>query len=358
MLPFLDKVARFFRRGPQVTFEGQEPGGPHRGSVDLIVILDGTLSSLEEGEVSNAGFAFKLLSERVPGLRRKIYYEPGLQWEHWRKATDIAFGRGINRQIRRAYGWLASNYRPGDRIFLMGYSRGAYAVRSLGGVIDRIGLLRSDVATERNVVMAYRHYQTQPESEVAQAFSKANCHTGVGIEMVGVWDTVKALGLRVPLLWLFTEDAHAFHNHQLGPHIRHGFQALALNETRAAFDPVLWECPPGWTGHVEQVWFRGAHADIGGQIGSFQVARPLANIPFVWMMEKAQVCGLVLPEGWRERFPCDPSAPMVGTWQRWGKFFLMRHRRRVLRDPSESLHPTVPQQETRRWKGAMVARTE
>ena len=68
------------------------------------------------------------------------------------------------------------------------------------------------------------------------------------IEMVGVWDTVKALGLRLPIVWQWTERPHLFHNHELGPHIRHGFQALALHETREAFSPVLWKTRPGHSG--------------------------------------------------------------------------------------------------------------
>src|SRR6056297_308624 len=110
-------------------------------------------------------------------------------------------GRGINRQIRRAYGHLASRYRAGDRIFLMGYSRGAYAARSLAGVIDRVGLLRVEHATERNIVTAYRHYQSTSGSDAAKVFAEAHCHAETPIEMVGVWDTVKALGLRLPILW-------------------------------------------------------------------------------------------------------------------------------------------------------------
>lgn len=318
-----------------------EGGAFLRGSVDHVIILDGTLSSLEPGYETNAGQTFRLLSEPVPGVRRRVYYEPGLQWEGWGRTLDLAFGRGINRQIRRAYGWLASHYRPGDRIFLFGYSRGAFAVRSLAGVIDRVGLLRHDQATERNVTLAYRHYQTNPESRAAQLFAQSHCHLETEIEMVGVWDTVKALGLRLPLLWMLSEKNHAFHNHHLGSSIRHGFHALALHETRAVFAPVLWDCPPGWEGNVEQLWFRGAHGDIGGQIGQTAAARPLANIPLVWMMDRAEACCLHLPEGWRTRFPCDPDAPMVGTWTSWGKLFLLRHRRTVGRDPSERLHPSA-----------------
>jgi uncharacterized protein (DUF2235 family) len=293
---------------------------------------------------------FKLLTESGPKPQRRLYYEQGVQWVDWAQITDVAQGRGINQQIRRAYGFLASHYQPGDRIFLIGYSRGAYAVRSLAGVIDQVGLLRRDCATERNVQLAYRHYQLEPGGPAAKAFAKHHCHPVVPIEMVGVWDTVKALGMRLPFLWMLTEHEHAFHNHALGHSIKHGFHALALQETRVVFDPVLWTCPPNWAGNIEQVWFRGAHADIGGQVGGFSAARPLANIPLVWMLERAEACGMALPDGWKNRFPCDPAAPMVGTWRGFGALFLLRKRRAVGRDPSESIHPSALQMPRRgRW---------
>lgn len=329
--------------------------GQRRGRVDHVVILDGTLSSLDPGQESNAGLAFRLIAEGPLRPDRTVYYEPGLQWQGWRRLSDLAQGRGLNRQILRAYGHLASHYRAGDRIYLLGYSRGAFAVRSLAGVIDRIGLLRHDAATERNVQVAYRHYRLNPDGTAARAFVRAHCHAQAPIEMVGVWDTVKALGLRLPLLWMLTEKDHAFHNHHLGTSIRHGFHALALDETRAVFAPVLWDCPPGWEGNVEQIWFRGAHGDIGGQLGHFPAARPLANIPLVWMLDRAEACGLTLPPGWRGRFPCDAAAPMVGTWRSWGKLFLLRRPRTVGRDRSERLHDSVPAPARDRWLDAQPA---
>lgn len=255
------------------------------------------MSLLQAGYESNAGLAFKLLAEAGPSAHRRLYYEPGVQWIDWAHLADVAQGRGINMQIRRAYGFLASQYEPGDRIFLLGYSQGAYAVRSLAGAIDQGGLLRRDCATERNVRLAYRHYQLDPHSHAARAFAREFCHESVPIEVVGVWDTVKALGMRLPFLWMLTAHEHAFHNHALGHSIKHGFHALALDETRVVFDPVLWTCPPNWTGNVEQMWFRGAHADIGEQIGNFRAARPLANIPLVWMLERMEACGTLLPKG-------------------------------------------------------------
>lgn len=307
------------------------------------------MSSLEPGHQSNPGLLFQLLHEMGPHANRRLYYEPGMQWEGWLRGLALLEGRGVAPQIRRAYGWLASGYREGDRIFLFGYSRGAFAVRSLAGVIDRVGLLRRDHATERAVTLAWRHYERTPDSVSAQAFARRFCHLEAPVEMVGVWDTVKALGLRLPLFWMLAPDRHGFHNYHLGASIRHGFHALGLHETRMAFEPVLWDCPPGWEGNIEQVWFRGAHGDVGGQIGGFEAARPLANISLVWMLERAETLGLALPEGWRGRFPCDPEAPMVGTWKSWGKAFLGRRRRIVGRDRSERLHPSAIKTSAGRW---------
>ena len=180
--------------------------------------------------------------------------------------------------------------------------------------------------------------------------------------MVGVWDTVRALGLRlpgrpalrgpldpdlrflglrVPLTWRAAPDPFRFHNHMLGPRIRHGFHALALDENRLAFEPVLWNCPADFAGRVEQVWFRGAHGDVGGHILGWARARPLSNSPLVWMLEKAEDRGLALPEGWRGRFDLDAEAPPTGTYRRWGRFFLLRRRRSPGGDRSEYVHPSA-----------------
>ncbi|QCO54989.1 DUF2235 domain-containing protein [Pseudorhodobacter turbinis] len=354
MLSLLTRIQSWFRHVRPVVSQAQGAQAVP-GRVDHIIILDGTLSSLDAGYETNAGLLFKLLAEKGLGADRRLYYEPGVQWVEWGHLADVARGRGINRQIRRAYGVLASHYRPGDRVYLLGYSRGAYAVRSLAGAIDQVGLLKPEHATQRNVRQAYRHYQLDPGSPAAKAFARQFCHEAVPIEMVGVWDTVKALGVRLPFLWMLTEHEHAFHNHALGHSIKHGFQALALHETRVVFTPVLWTCPPNWSGNIEQMWFRGSHADIGGQIGSFPAARPLSNIPLVWMLERMEACGIALPEGWKNRYPCDAAAPSVGTWRGFGALFLLRRRRVVGADPSESIHPTALSQQSRwGWRPKIV----
>lgn len=324
--------SRFWRR-PDSDF------GPRRGPVVHVVILDGTMSSLEPGCETNAGRAYHICREM--GSPLSIYYEPGLQWNNWRSAMDVMLGRGINRQIRRAYGYLASRYRPGDKIFLMGYSRGAYAVRSLAGVIDQMGLLRAEDATERNIRDVYRHYECNPESDCARQFATAYCLSDVEIEMIGVWDTVKSLGFNAPILWRLSEKKHAFHTTHLSHNVKAGFQALALDETRVAYAPVLWSSPEGFQGRVEQVWFAGTHGDVGGQLGGFEAARHLSNIPLVWMLERAQMNGLPLPDGWAGRLRQDATAPMLGTFRGNGKWFITRRARKIMQDPSERIHDSV-----------------
>ncbi|NIZ15216.1 DUF2235 domain-containing protein, partial [Phaeobacter sp. HF9A] len=159
-----------------------------RGPLCHVIILDGTMSTLDPGHETHAGTTYRLCKEM--GARVSVYYEAGVQWSAWNKTADVMIGRGINRKIRRAYGYLASRYRPGDKIYLIGYSRGAYAVRSLAGMLDRVGLVKTEHATVRNIRTAYRHYQLGSGREIRTAFRNAYCHSKVEIEMLGVWDTV------------------------------------------------------------------------------------------------------------------------------------------------------------------------
>lgn len=324
-----------------------------RGSTIHVIIIDGTMSSLKEGCETNAGLTYKLLRE--VGSPVSVYYEAGIQWSHWRKMGDVIAGRGINRQIRRAYGYLASRYRPGDKIYLFGFSRGAYAARSLAGVIDRVGLLRNENATQRNVRDVYRHYQNAPDSDAAVAFGRSYCHASISIEMIGAWDTVKSLGINAPFLWRLSVPRHAFHSHHLGPNVLRGFHALARSERRVAYAPVMWETKKDWNGQLEQMWFRGTHGDVGGMLGDFEAARPLSNIPLVWMLGKAAACGLPLPDGWAARYPQDPTAPSSGSFRGIGRWLITRKSRAVGLDPSERVHPSVAQApEEKGWSFPLI----
>ena len=319
-------------------------GHVERSPADHVIILDGTMSSLEKGCETNAGLTYKLLREMRGDI--SLYYEPGLQWSEWREVSNVVVGRGINRQIRRAYHHLASHYRPGDRIFLFGFSRGAYAVRSLAGVIDRIGLLYTKYVNKHCIRDVYRHYEAIEPTRASLDFKKTYCHNKVDIEMIGVWDTVKALGLNLPILRRFSAAKHAFHNHALGPSVKNGYHALAHDETRSIYAPVMWSSDGDWQGHMEQMWFRGAHGDVGGELSGQQSTRPLSNIPLVWILEKAQMHGLPMPKQWHDRFPQDSKARARGTWHSYGRFCLRRKRRVIGCDASEQLHSSLLEENT------------
>jgi uncharacterized protein (DUF2235 family) len=326
----------------QVEFTGSSNA---RGPITHVVIMDGTLSSLEDGCETNAGLTYKMCCDAADIGKGEnnmlVRYEAGIQWDSWRDIMSVIEGRGINRQIMRVYGGLASRYRPGDKIFLFGYSRGGYAVRSLAGFIDKVGLLTAQEATERNIRTAYRHYQDDPTTDVSQGFAQKNCHENVTIDMLGVWDTVAAVGLHFPGIWRFSKVFHEFHDNLPPRCARTAFHALAYHEKRMAYRPVMFETNPKSVQTLQQMWFRGSHSDVGGQLSGRNMERKLSNTTLVWMLEKAQDAGLALPEGWKENHLADPNGPSIGMNHGWGYLFWLRRKRIAGTDPSEVLHPSI-----------------
>ncbi len=308
---------------------------------NLVFVSDGTLSTLRPGAETNAGLLYRLLEEIGPRPWQQFDYDPGVQGTGWAKWLNAITGKGINLAICQGYGFLASRYRRGDRIYLFGYSRGAYAVRSLAGMIGSVGLLKREQATQRNVRRAFRLYQRNGSSAAKASFIARRCHDHVPIEMLGVWDTVKALGLPYPVLSRLGRMATGFHDHTLGHHIERGYHALAIDEDRTAFAPILWQRSEHWEGRLEQAWFPGVHGDVGGDIGSLAEARPLANIPLNWMLRRAARHGLILPQGWETRFPEDPAAPQVGNRSGMARLFLFRRPRVTGDGDGEAIHLSI-----------------
>lgn len=314
---------------------------PDRTPRTHIFIIDGTFSRLVEGHETNAGLTYRLLEEIGQTVSQSVGYHPGVQGRGWRKWLNAAAGIGINDAMMEGYATLASRYRPGDRIVLMGYSRGAYAVRSLAGWIGRVGLLKAQHAMQRRVLRSFRYYESLRLSPQGQRFSQRYCRRDVHIEMVGVWDTVSALGLPYPLLNRLAPMVTDFHDDRIGDGVRHAYQALAIDETRAAYDPILWQPRADWPGRMRQMWFPGNHGDVGGHVWRRPAARGLSNIPLVWMLGHLAACGVELPYGWHARFPTDPLAPSVGNWRGSAKLFLFRIRRLVQPGASQQIHPSV-----------------
>ncbi len=303
-----------------------------------VFLIDGTLSRLSDGEETNVGLVYKLLQD-MPELA--VGYDEGVQGQGVMKWVSVLTGNGINGSIRRGYEALAQGYKPGDKIFLFGFSRGAYAVRSIAGMIAKVGLLKPEHARRKRVRKAFRLYENYDAEKRSKRFQKNFCHKNIEIEMVGAWDTVKSLGPPFPILSYVSPMATEFHDHRLSPIIQNAFHALAADENRRAFAPIPWECQPNWPGRLEQAWFAGAHSDVGGFVHEMPAVRPLSNISLHWMLTRAAMCGLPLPEGWQARFPTDPSAPFQGPYAGSSKYFLLRRPRSIGPMQTDYLHASL-----------------
>ena len=201
-------------------------------------------------------------------------------------------GKGLSENIKSAYGWLARTYRPGDAIHLFGFSRGAFTVRSLSGMIRRCGLPAALRDAEPSAFWAevdrlFTDGYRQGAGEAAEP---------VPIEFLGVWDTVGSLGIPDWLGPLKLVEDHVgplprFHDTKLGDHVRHARQALAIDEMRGPFMPTLWsnldEVGGGRT--ARQVWFPGDHCDVGG--GHDRTG--LSDAALRWMIDE---CHAAVPD--------------------------------------------------------------
>ena len=307
-----------------------------------VFIIDGTLSRLDdEACLTHAARLHAMLSRSDIRARQTLGYDRGVQKIGRSKWLDAAIGRGFNESVIAGYATLASRYAPGDRIFLFGFSRGAYAVRSIAGLIDRVGLLRKRYATERRVRLAFRYYRRGTRTRATDAFRRLRCHADPVIACIGAWDTVKALGLPYPVLSRIFPMAAEFHDHHLGPSVRAAYHALAADEDRTAYAPILWE-RGDWEGHLEQMWFPGAHGDIGGERDCLTAPIPFTNLGFRWLIDHAERQGLILPDGWRDIMPTDPAAPMVGSRAGMNRLFLLRQpREAVLGENGQAAHPSL-----------------
>jgi uncharacterized protein (DUF2235 family) len=269
----------------------------------LVICADGTWSSPQaEGDGPRASTnVVKLASAVLPrdagGQAQVVNYHAGVGEEGglWSRLTGGAFGVGISRGILDLYLFLSNNYSPGDELFLFGFSRGAYTVRSLAGLVRNCGILRKEnVGRCREAYALYRDRSsdTHPSSGRAKAFRATYAWPDFNIRFIGVWDTVGALGIPLFPLRFLTKPLYQFHDVELNSHVDHAYQALAIDEARRSFGPALWkkqaDAPASQV--LEQAWFPGVHQDVGGGCR----ATGLSNGALAWMWEKAQAAGLAL----------------------------------------------------------------
>jgi len=279
----------------------------------LIVCCDGTWNqpeAMEEGVSCSPTNVLKFAralgaADADASDSQIIYYDAGIgtgnEVDH---VLGGMLGIGLSRHILDAYRFLAMNYHVGDEIFLFGFSRGAYTARSLSGFINTVGLLPKDDI--HWLPLAFRYYRTKPDKRNKPRFAKlttvladnADEFRHPRIRMIGVWDTVGALGVPTPFLQKLSCRHIGFHDTALADNVDYAYQALALDEYRGPFKPDLWT-QSGRAQEIKQVWFPGVHSDVGGgYVPEHASPNPERSAPLLsdcslqWMMAIAQRHGL------------------------------------------------------------------
>lgn len=242
-----------------------------------------------------------------------VYYGQGVGTRFGEKYRGGAAGHGIDDEIIDAYSWLVRHFESGDEIYIFGFSRGAYAARSFSGLIAKCGVLRPGAPL--SIEQLYKRYRRRTDKTINQLLADPQAASSIeerwvmqycisiNIKFVGIWDTVGSLGAP----WLNSQDRierFRFLDTHLRMKNEYAFHALALDEHRRKFEPTFWtrtvdnqsgeDVAAGRSlNHVEQRWFPGAHANVGGGYPS----DVLAQRPLHWIMEKAAKLGLRFRSG-------------------------------------------------------------
>jgi uncharacterized protein (DUF2235 family) len=280
------------------------------GPKNIVVCLDGTSNELDH-HPTNAAKVFMML-DLDDSAKQIAYYDPGVgtlpsatahgALERWMsQVCGLAFGFGMRAKVSRAYGWLVEHYRPGDRVYIFGFSRGAYTARALAALLARPGLLRTgsehlvDYAVAQYVKPAGSRKAVARRAREAKAFADALCWGTTGrpvsaatggfaasvpdellrdvhaipVEYLGVWDTVEAWFAGLGSLdW---PDTCSLWNVK---RLRH---AVSIDEARRPFRYLPVDRRDGF----EEVWFPGVHCDVGGTFADHE----LATIALKWVFD-------------------------------------------------------------------------
>ncbi|KAG9094006.1 hypothetical protein FRC06_011276, partial [Ceratobasidium sp. 370] len=283
----------------------------------LVVCIDGTSNQYSDKNTN----VIELYSHIEKSDTQLTYYNSGIgtyakpsmrSWSYLKQVInngiDLAIAWNLDRVIIGAYRWLSDHYRPGDQIFLFGFSRGAYQVRAIAGMIATVGLIFP--GNQEQIPFAfelYANYLGGPDDEANKSiwldpsskaqgsiklgkqkidiFRRTFSRPSVDIHFLGAWDTVSSIGIRRGQLLPLTNTYK---------HIKHFRHALALDERRVKFLPEHVEYPSDGhvdENHVKEVWFAGTHSDIGGgNTNNVELNRGTESL--VWMINEAEDAGL------------------------------------------------------------------
>ena len=292
---------------------------------NIVVFSDGTGQEGGEGANTNIYKLFNMIEDRTS--QQISFYDPGLG-TGWRKLSGNVGGAGISKNILECYTFIFENFEAGDQIYLFGFSRGAATVRSLTSFIHYFGIIPK--SRPELIKQAYKIYKIENEPKrkrKADEFVSKHHTMWTRIKFLGCYDTVAALGLPIKplsvLMNIIPGMQHKFQNFKLNETVENAYQALAIDDERKTFHPILWdpEALPYQT--IKQVWFCGMHTDVGGGYDE----QELSDIPFSWMKEMAVNHGLLIYSSNSISINGNPNGYMHNSrGEGWTKLFRKKQR--------------------------------
>lgn len=311
----------------------------------IVICADGTWNRPEKDlEKDHATNVLKLARAIKPiaddGVPQQVFYDWGIG-SYYDSMIGGATGRGLHKNIMDAYRYIVQNYSPGDEIYLFGFSRGAYTVRCLCGLINNCGIVTRPDA--KLIQQAFDHYKMKtkpfaPDGERSVAFRQQHSHPSREVAFVGVWDTVGAMGIPLSFLGMF-EDKDEFYDAKLGRNVKVARHALALDEHRSDFEPTIWA--PRTSIDIQQVWFIGAHSNIGGSVAPNDDGSTLSDIALQWMISQARAVNLTVELHLADALLPNPMANIQDSYR---SFYRVKKRFMRELDPEQApilLHQSV-----------------
>lgn len=285
----------------------------------LVLCCDGTwcFPDQSDGETSCPSnvtkFALGVADRDKDGVEQILFYHRGVGTGRWDRIRGGAFGFGLSRDVQDVYRFIVEYYEPGDELYFIGFSRGAFTARSTAGFVRNAGVLRREFVDR--IGTAFRFYRdrsskTKPSTIEARFFRRSYSYGETGVHCIAVWDTVGALGIPLNGLRLVNmfNRRYQFHDVELSGMVRYAFHATSIDEQRGQFSATLWKQQPDAVGKqtLKQVWFAGTHSDVGG---GWREAS-LADVPLMWIVQQVGSAGLeFLPDAFpRVRPPGNPKA--------------------------------------------------
>ena len=265
----------------------------------LIICCDGTWQKINLTYPTNVA-KIKSAVEAVNVRDQLVFYDPGMGTANWfLKFFGGMFGWGLYKSVKDCYGFLCQNWEPGNEIYLFGFSRGAYTVRTFAGLLYKCGIVKNNhEKIIRKAFKLYKNRHIHPDHSFAVNFRKKYSHHDPEtcnrpiINFIGCWDTVGSLG--VPdLSSRFSPDKkinekYEFHDTKISNIVQHARHAVAIDEHRRVFDftPMILSDSAGNRGtDLNEIWFIGDHDCIGG---GDKEKEPVSDITLNWMMRELQ----------------------------------------------------------------------